>query len=80
MLRVTLRRAAALVGAGTVLGIAGAVVLVRFIAKVRSDTAPVDPLTFAAVPVVLAIVAPAASYLPARRATRVDPMISLRYQ
>jgi len=80
VLRLVLRRAGALIGAGTCLGIAGAMLLVRFIDKLLFDTAPVDPLTFAAVPVVLAIVALTASYIPARRATRVDPMIALRYE
>jgi putative ABC transport system permease protein len=67
VLRLVLRRAAALIGAGTFLGVAGAVLLVRFIARLLFATAPVDPFTFAAVPVVLAIVALTASYVPARR-------------
>jgi putative ABC transport system permease protein len=80
VLRLVLRRAAALIGAGTCLGLAGATLLVRFLAKLLFETAPVDPLTFVIVPVVLATVALLASYVPARRATRVDPMIALRYE
>ncbi len=80
VLRLVLGRAAALIGAGTCLGSAGAVVLVRLIEKLLFGTAPLDPLTFAAVPVLLAAVALAASYIPARRATRVDPMVALRYE
>jgi putative ABC transport system permease protein len=80
VLRLALRRAAAVIGAGTCLGLASAMLLVRFIAKLLFETAPLDPLTFAAVPVLLAIVALTASYIPARRATRVDPTIALRYE
>ena len=65
---------------GTCLGLAGSAGLVRLIAKLLFGTAPLDPLTFAAAPVLLAAVALAASYLPAWRATRVDPMVALRYE
>jgi putative ABC transport system permease protein len=80
VLRLVLGRAAALIGAGTCLGLAGAALLVRLIEKLLFGTAPLDPLTFAAAPILLAAVALAASYVPARRATRVDPMIALRYE
>jgi putative ABC transport system permease protein len=80
VLRLVLGRAAALIGAGTCLGLAGSVGLVRLIAKVLFGTAPLDPLTFTAAPALLAGVALAASYLPAWRATRVDPMVALRYE
>ena len=80
VLRLVLGRAAVLIGAGTCLGLAGSVGLVRLIAKLLFGTAPLDPLTFAAAPALLAIVALAASYLPAWRATRVDPMVALRYE
>jgi putative ABC transport system permease protein len=80
VLRLVLGRAAALIGVGTCLGLAGSVGLARLIAKLLFGTAPLDPLTFAAAPALLAAVAFAASYLPAWRATRVDPMVALRYE
>ena len=80
VLQLVLGRAAALICAGTGLGLAGSMGLVRLIATLLFGTAPLDPLTFAAAPALLAIVALAASYLPAWRATRVDPMVALRYE
>jgi putative ABC transport system permease protein len=80
VLRLVLARAAVLIGAGVCLGLAGSILLVRLIAKLLFETAPLDPLTFVAVPALLAAVALTASYVPARRATRVDPMIALRYE
>ena len=78
VLRLVLGRAATLIVAGTCLGLAGSVLLVRLIAKLLFGTAPLDPLTFAAVPLLLGAVALAASYIPARRAARVDPLVALR--
>jgi putative ABC transport system permease protein len=80
VLRLVLGRAAGLIGLGTCVGLGGAVVLVRFIAKLLFETPPLDGLTFAVVPMLLIGVALLASYLPARRATRVDPMVALRYE
>jgi putative ABC transport system permease protein len=80
VLQLVLRRAAVLIGAGTCLGLTGSVLLVRFIAKLLFGIAPLDPLTFAAVPILLAAVAFVASYIPARRATRIDPTVALRYE
>jgi putative ABC transport system permease protein len=80
VLRLVLGRATALIGAGTCMGLAGSALLVRLIAKLLFGTAPLDPLTFVAVPILLGTVALAASYLPARRAARVDPMVTLRYE
>jgi len=80
VLRLVLGRAAVLIAVGTGLGLAGSIFLVRLIAKLLFGTAPLDPLTFAIVPLLLAAVAFSASYIPARRATQVDPMIALRYE
>jgi putative ABC transport system permease protein len=78
VLRLVLGRAATLIGAGTCLGLLGSFLLVRLITKLLFGTSPLDPLTFAAVPVLLAAVALVASYIPARRATRIDPIVALR--
>jgi predicted permease len=80
LLQVVIGRAAGLTGLGICLGLGGAVLLVRFIAKLLFRTPPLDGWTFAVIPIVLAAVALLASYLPARRATRVDPMVALRYE
>jgi putative ABC transport system permease protein len=78
VLRLVLGRAAMLIGAGTCVGLVGSVLLARLITRLLFGTAPLDPLTFAAVPAVLAAVALVASYIPARRATRIDPTVALR--
>ena len=80
LLRLVLGRAALLIAIGAGLGVVGSVLLVRFIAKLLFGTAPLDPLTFAAVPILLATVALIASYIPARRATRIDPIVALRHE
>src|SRR5205807_2004619 len=80
VLRLVLRRAAVLIGAGLCLGLAGSVLLVRLIAKLLYGVTPLDPLTFLAVAMLLSAIALSASYIPARRATRVDPMVALRYE
>jgi ABC-type antimicrobial peptide transport system permease subunit len=68
------------VAAGIVLGIAVSVVGSRLIISELYRTKPADPLTLIAVSMLLAGVALAAGYIPARRATKVDPMIALRHE
>jgi len=71
---------AKLVFFGLAAGIPAALVLTRFLSTLLFDVRPADPLTFIGVAVLLALVALAASYIPARRAMRVDPMVALRYE
>jgi len=73
-----LRHGTLLAGLGIALGLGGAAVLARLISSLWVGVNANDPLVFAAVPTLLALVALLASYLPARRATRVDPVIALR--
>lgn len=71
-------RALGLVGVGVTVGILGAMMLTRFMASLLYGVEPTDRLTFAAVAAMLTIAGIAASYLPARRATQVDPIVALR--
>jgi len=72
------RQGLGLVAFGLMVGLAGSLVVVRVMASLLYGVAPTDPVTFAAVAALLVLVATVACYLPARRATRVDPMIALR--
>ena len=69
-----------LVSIGLILGVAGALALTRLMSTLLFDVKPTDPFTFISVAFLLAAVAFAASYLPAHRATRIDPMVALRYE
>jgi putative ABC transport system permease protein len=65
---------------GSVAGIVGALGLSRLMKSLLYGVKPIDPLIFGGVTILLLAVAMAASYLPARRAMRVDPMVALRYE
>jgi predicted permease len=78
--RLVLRLIAILVGGGVLLGSLAALGVSRFLSSLLLGVAPWDPLTYAGVDALLILVALVACYLPARRATRVDPSTALRYQ
>jgi len=75
-----LGQGARLVGTGIVIGILAALGLTRLMGSFLYGIRPTDPLTFVVVSLLLASVALLACYLPARRATHVDPMVALRYE
>ena len=71
---------ASLAGLGILAGLATAFALTRLMSGFLFGIQPTDPITFVGVSMLLATVAVLACYLPARRATQVDPMIALRYE
>ena len=80
VLRLVMRDGAKIALFGIASGIAGALALTRLMASLLFEVKPTDPATFADVAILLALVVLAACYIPARRATRVDPMVALRYE
>ncbi len=80
VLRMIVRRGLVLTVAGVGIGVGGALGLARLIQSMLYEIPPRDPVTYVAVCVTLAAVALLASYVPALRASRVDPMVALRYE
>jgi putative ABC transport system permease protein len=80
VLLMVIKQGMSLVLLGVVLGVAGAYAVTRTIRSLLFEVGTTDPLTFALVSVLLAVVGFVACYLPARRATKVDPLVALRYE
>jgi len=80
VLRMVVREAMVLVAIGVAFGLLGAVALTRLLSNMLYGIKGLDPLTFISVSVLLAAVGALASYLPARRASRIDPMLALRHE
>jgi predicted permease len=80
VLRLVLSQGMILTGFGVGLGIAGALVLTRLLESYLYRVQPTDPIAFSSTALLLGAVAMLASYIPARRATKVDPLIALRHE
>ncbi len=80
VLRLVLAEGFRLAILGVVLGLAGAFAATRVLTNLLFQVKPTDPMTFIGLSLLLALVALLASYIPARRATKVDPLVALRYE
>jgi len=80
LLQLVIRQGAMLALLGVGIGMGGALALTRFLSSMLYEVKPTDPPTLLGVSLILAAVALLASYIPACRATKVDPMVALRYE
>jgi predicted permease len=80
ILKLVIFQGLALVGAGVTVGLGAAYLLTRLMSNMLFGVSPTDRLTFLLLPILLALVALAACYIPARRAAKVDPMLALRHE
>jgi putative ABC transport system permease protein len=80
VLKLVLRNAMTLVLIGAAVGLAGAYAATRVMSSLLFGVTATDVATFVAVPLLLLLVALVASLIPARRATKVDPLVALRYE
>ena len=80
ILKIAFAEGALLVASGVLAGLLGSLALTRFLQSMLFDVKPTDPVTYAALAALLAAVALFACFIPARRATRVDPLIALRHE
>ena len=78
VLRTVLSQGLTVTLAGVAVGLAGAVALTRYVESFLFEVTPLDPMTMVSASLVLVTVALVACYLPARRATKVDPAVALR--
>jgi putative ABC transport system permease protein len=80
VIHLVVKEAMRLIGSGVVVGLGGAFAFGRLLGHELGEIRPYDPLTFSCVSLLLMAAALAACYLPARRATKVDPIVALRYE
>ena len=80
ILKMVLGQGLLTVAIGLAVGLVGSLLLTRTMRSMLFEVSPNDPVTMIGIAFLLLIIAMVASYIPARRATRVDPMIALRYE